>query len=450
MQRTPLFFTRLIASAAFALASFGTLAADTALDKVVVMTSYPEEVVSRFEAGFEKTHPGTRVEILWRHSGDARSYLRDQKQQNVDVYWSPAQRNFLTLAREGAFRKLDIDMTGLPARVGGFPISDPAGFYAATEIAGYGFAFNPQRLKEKGLPQPRQWTELSDQKWKDEIVFPIPGKVGFAPLLIDIILQGYGWDKGWEILQGIGSNAQLLGQGGQHISDEVSSGRASVGVSIDFFIKAAIANGAPIQFAYPGITGYSPAHVAIMKNAPHLKNARAFAAYVLSAEGQKILFHPDIRKLPVRPAVYANKPAGYFDPFKAASAMPFVFNTERALERQGLNNTLFDILITNEQTALRRVLDKIHQAENLANADSDSRLKARTYQARVLASTVPLSEVQAETIAGRFVSSFDATSDTQAHVNAALVSEWVARIRQNRAQAERIAQEVIDAAAAKK
>ena len=36
--------------------------------------------------------------------------------------------------------------------------------------------------------------------------------------------------------------------------------------------------------------------------------------YLLSETGQKLLFHPDVRKLPVRAAVYADKPEGYFDP----------------------------------------------------------------------------------------------------------------------------------------
>jgi phosphoglycerate transport regulatory protein PgtC len=440
MLRTPLSIRKLFAAAIFGFASVIALAADKPVSKVVVMTSYPEEVVSRFEAAFEKAHPGTRVEILWRRSGDALSYLRKPNQGNVDVYWTPAQRNFQILAQEGAFRRPELDMTGLPAKVGGFPISDPAGFYLASEIAAYGLAINPQRLQDKKLAAPKQWTDLTGPEWKDEIVFPVPGKVGFAPILIDIILQGYGWDKGWALLQAIGSNAHLLGQGGANISDDVRNGKASVGVSIDFFIKSAIANGAPLQFVYPGITGYSPAHVGIMKGAANLTAARAFTAFVLSDEGQKILFHHDIRKLPVRPAVYANKPAGYYDPFEAAKAMPFVFDTKRALARQGLNNTLYDVLISNEHARLRQANDKVIQAEHAANTAA---LKARAAEARSLLDTVPVSEAEANMLAPQFVFAFDETTD--AHRNDAITTQWTTRIRQNRERAEQLAQEVLNA-----
>ncbi|MNR90716.1 Phosphoglycerate transport regulatory protein PgtC precursor [compost metagenome] len=440
MLRTSLVLRKLFAAAIFGFTSVLALAADKPAGKVVVMTSYPEEVVARFEAAFEKAHPGTRVEILWRRSGDALSYLRKPNQGDVDVYWTPAQRNFQTLAKEGAFRQPELDMTGLPAKVGGFPISDPAGYYLATEIAGYGFALNPQRLQDKKLAPPKQWTDLTGAAWKDEIVFPVPGKVGFAPLLIDIILQGYGWDKGWALLQAIGSNAQLLGEGGPNISDEVRSGRVSVGVSIDFFIKSAIANGAPIQFTYPGITGYSPAHVGIMKGAPNLAAARAFVRFVLSDEGQKILFHQDIRKLPVRPAVYASKPDGYYDPFVAAQAMPFVFDTERALARQGLNNTLFDVLISNEHARLRQANDKVMQAEAAAHTPV---LKAKAAQARSLLDSMPLTEAEANALAPQFVFAFDETSD--ARRNDAITTLWTTRIRDNRTRAEQLAQEVLNA-----
>lgn len=46
---------------------------------MVVVSSYPDEVVSRFEAAFEKAHPQNRLRIVW-HGGEAEAardrYLR--------------------------------------------------------------------------------------------------------------------------------------------------------------------------------------------------------------------------------------------------------------------------------------------------------------------------------------------------------------------------------------
>jgi len=412
--------------------------AETTTQKVVVMTSYPEEVVSRFEAGFEKAHPGTRVEIIWRRSGDAATYLKEQPGR-IDVYWTPAQRGFAMLAKQGAFAPLTISMKGLPNKVGGFPISDPGLHYVATEIAGFGFALNTQRLKEKGLPQPRQWTDLVNARWQDELIFPVPSKVGFAPPIVEIITQGYGWIKGWTLLQQIGANALPLEEGGPNISDEVAKGRVSLGVSIDFFVKSAIANGAPVSFVYPGIIGYSPAHVAILKDAPHPEAAKAFTQYVLSDEGQKILFHPDIRKLPVRPTVYKNKPDGYYDPFTAAAAMPFQFDTKGALHRQGLNNALFDIMVTERHPRLRELLHALNEAERAAG--KNARLKKELQRARKLATQLPITQQETDQLASRFVSNFE--EEQHPDFNATMLNAWREKVRINRQQAEQIAERII-------
>ena len=177
-----------------------------------------------------------------------------------------------------------------------------------------------------------------------------------------------------------------------------------------------------------------------MKGAPNPEAARAFATFVLSDEGQKILFHHDIRKLPVRPAVYADKPVGYYDPFEAAKAMPFVFDTERALARQGFNNTLFDVLISNEHARLRDANDKVIQAERAANTPA---LKAKAAQARALLDTIPVSEAEADALAPKFVFAFDETTDVNR--NDAITAQWTTLIRHNRAQAEQLAQEVLNA-----
>jgi len=58
-------------------------------EKVVVLTSYPQEVVTQFEAAFEQAIR-IQLEILWRQSRDAMSYLH-QPHSAVDVYWTPAQ-----------------------------------------------------------------------------------------------------------------------------------------------------------------------------------------------------------------------------------------------------------------------------------------------------------------------------------------------------------------------
>lgn len=340
----------------------------TATEKVVVVTSYPQEVITQFESAFEQAYPQYRLEIQWRQSHDAMTFLH-QPHAPVDVYWTPAQRNFAVLAREGAFRKLDVDLDGLPQRIGGFQIAGPDGYYTAVETAGYGMAYHPAELQRLGLPVPADWKALTSAAYDGHVVLPIPSKVGYAPMLVDTLLQGYGWEQGWQILEQISANAKLADAGATFISDDVGSGRVAVGLTMDFFAVSAIANGRPLSFIYPEKVGYSPAHVAIFRESTHLDGARAFAGFLLSETGQKLLLHPDIRKLPIRPAVYANKPIGYFDPFAAAQRATYQYDIATGIARQELLGAMFDALVTRQHEALKSMWATLRRAQQKAPGD---------------------------------------------------------------------------------
>ena len=162
----------------FALAPFLAQAAD---ERVVVLTSYPEELTVRFQAAFERLHPGKRVEVLWRQPADALAYLRRGGTREVDVYWTPSPGNFAALRDEGRLAKIDIDRSALPADIAGYPISDPQGHFAAFELAGYGIAYNVDAVRKLGLAAPRDWPDLADPAYARQVQLPIPGRVGLAP-----------------------------------------------------------------------------------------------------------------------------------------------------------------------------------------------------------------------------------------------------------------------------
>src|SRR5690606_14303920 len=105
---------------------------------------------------------------------------------------------------------------------------------------------------------PQNWADIAAPGFEGLVALPVPSKVGFAPSLVDTLLQGYGWTQCWSLLTQIGANAQLVDSGSTFITDEVASGRSAVGVTMDFFAASAIAKGLEIEFTYPELVGYSP------------------------------------------------------------------------------------------------------------------------------------------------------------------------------------------------
>jgi ABC-type Fe3+ transport system substrate-binding protein len=362
-------------------------------DKVVVLTSYPQETLSLFETAFEKANPGTRLEIVWRMPRDAMPYLLESGSHGVDVYWSASARNYSELASRDMLAALPAD-PALPQDIGGFPITEPKLLYRASEIAGYGFTCNRKTLAERSQSCPKTWAALADPALTGRVLLPVPSKVGFAPLMYEILLQRLGWEKGWALIGEFGANATLFVPGGAFITDRVAKGEEDVGVTIDFFAQAAAAGGAPLDFVYPDIVGFSPAHVAVLSSAPHPEAARKYVAFLLSDEGQRILASPDIRKLPVRPSTYATLDAGYFNPFNEAKKHRVDYDLPAAQRRQALSSALFDVLVTDRQAALRDLWQSIHRAERAAG--NDARAQAIVKNAREAATWLPVSAAQSQ------------------------------------------------------
>ncbi|MHC6225092.1 ABC transporter substrate-binding protein [Pseudomonas sp. X10] len=337
--------------------------AQAAPQPVVVLTSYPEEMMTRFEDAFSREHPQYRLQILWRQGFDALPYLLQTDQGGVDVYWAPSPGNFTRLAKAGGWQPLGVDLEGLPARIGGTALRDRHARYQATELAGYGFATHPPSLLALGLAAPKDWPDLLDARLRGRIALPDPARVGFAPVMLDIVLNAYGWEQGWALWSEIAGQSRLVSRGGTLVSDEVASGRSAVGVSIDFFVASAIANGEHVGFVYPAHGGLNPAHIAITTQAKHVEGARAFVEFVLSAQGQKLLADPDIRKLPVRPSVYVDLPRSYHDPFAAAREGAYAYGDNVSRERLALVTSLFTQWLGQPHQRLTQLWARGHAGE---------------------------------------------------------------------------------------
>jgi len=366
---------------------------------LVVMTSYPQEIVSKYTDAFQRAYPDTRIDIVWHSGDDARDYLTGAGKGLVDVYWAPSLRTFLQLKGQGVFRRLDIDRTGLPGRIGREAISDPEGFYEATEIAGYGFAVNSAKLREAGLPEPREWSDLADPAYAGQIVMPVPSRIGFAPTITEIILQAHGWKEGWALLARIAANSALQAGRGDGILAAVESGQKPIAITIDFFASQTIARGAKLRFVYPSANAFEPATVAIPNSAPNPEAGLDFVRFVLSAPGQRLLIDPDLRRLAVRPAVYApsvdnGPPPGYFNPWTMPGVERLAFDNALFAKRRDIDNALFDAMIYQPREHLAPIWAKLRRADSksLVFAEIES-----------LLTTVPEGESEALELAPAFV-----------------------------------------------
>ena len=366
-------------------------------DKLVIVTSYPPDTTVTVKKAFEAKHPGIKVEMLKKKTTAGIKYLQETAGNNIsDMFWASAPDAFEVLKGDDLLQKYQVKVTGIPEKVGAFPINDPDGYYKGFAASGYGIMWNTRYLKAKKLPVPATWADLAKPVYHGHVGMSAPSRSGTTHLTVETLLQGEGWEKGWAKWKQIAGNFKTVTERSFGVPDGVNSGQFGLGVVIDFFGLSSKASGFPVEFLYPPVTTLVPANIAIVKNAPHPKAAAAFIEFLLSPAGQEVLLDPKIRRLPVNPATYAKAPANFPNPFKDKSIGAAVkFDLKLSKNRYNVVNSLFDVMITYRLADLRAATKAIQTAEAKLGGKSNAAAEKLINEARALVNKVPISAAKA-------------------------------------------------------
>jgi phosphoglycerate transport regulatory protein PgtC len=369
--------------------------------ELVIVTSFPKELFENYKKAFEAKHPGIQLIISNKQTNAGVTYLRETKAKpEADIFWVSAPDAFQTLKNDGLLEKYAPPkeiMAKIPAKIGNFPVHDADGTYFGFAVSGYGLMWNKNYLQGHKLAAPKEWTDLANPRYHGHLVISAPSRSGTTHLTIEVILQAYGWEKGWNLLLNAGGNMGAITERSFGVPEAVISGQYGIGVVIDFFGLSGIASGQPVDFIYPSLTSIVPASVAIVKGAPNMENAKTFVNYLLSEPGQTLLFTPDIARLPVVPDLYAKGPANYPNPFKTKMG-GVDFNDRLSSGRRDIVNSLYDHIITFRHNELKTAWASIYKAEEAAaksKGPNVAQAQSLIAEAKKLASQVPIEEKKA-------------------------------------------------------
>lgn len=383
-------FALLCAASAFASAVQGN--ADQRR-MVKVVTSFPSSFYKPFQKAFESANPTWRLEIRNMKTTAAVALLKDRPSEPIDVFWASAPDAFEVLKAADRFIPIASRATGAPARIGKYPINDPAGTYLGFALGGYGLLWNESYLSKRGLKRPNDWQDLTHPEYFHHLGICSPSRSGTTHLMVEMVLQREGWEKGWATWNEIAGNLATVTARSFGVIDGVEKGRFGIGITIDFLGQSARLADADVNFAYPPGNVFLPANVAILRGAANLAGAQAFVDFILSRAGQQLLLRPDIHRLPVRADLYAGAQPDYPNPYQAASAAhdPFLFNPRLSGARYELVNLLFDELITFHRRELNQLWSTIHAAEAMLRRRENLQAARLLAAARASAVAVPVS-----------------------------------------------------------
>jgi iron(III) transport system substrate-binding protein len=276
-----------------------------ASDQLVIISPHPEGIESEFNRTFRAWYQRTTgkvVEVEWIDRGGTSSdfrFIESEFQRvpngiGVDIFFGGGTDNYLKLADKGLLESYKLPeslLKRIPKALYGIPVYDPEYRWYGAALSSFGIMYNEEFRQLVGLPQVTAWKDLTHPDLLRWVGAADPRESGSAHMMYEIILQGYEWEKGFELITQLGANVRGFSAGANAIPRDVAAGQVIYGMAIDFYAYGKIAEvgEAKIKYLVPSDAAVvSPDSIGILKGAPNLPVAQKFLEFVLSDEAQKL------------------------------------------------------------------------------------------------------------------------------------------------------------------
>jgi ABC-type Fe3+ transport system substrate-binding protein len=359
----------------------------TGARKLAVVSPHSETIETEFEQAFAEWAKETRdtdVTIEWLDYGgttQAVKFVEDEFERKpegigIDVFFGGGADPFMHFAKLGLLHSCNIPpevLAAIPQTHAGIQIYDDRQLWFGACMSGFGILYNKVVLRELGLPEPATWHDLAEPGYFRRVSSADPRQSGSIHMAYEIILQAYGWEKGWGEILRIGANCRAFTAAASEVPGEVTRGEAACGMAIDYYALRAIAETGEenLGFVLPdNLTVVNPDGIGVLKGAPEMELAELFVEFVLSERGQKLWMlragspggprQKSLYRLPIIPGLiqrYADDAVVSLDPFKFKGSIDF--DLEKKERRWGALNDLYGARVIDVHGELMAAWDAL-------------------------------------------------------------------------------------------
>ena len=227
--------------------------------------AFPEMKVNWFQGGTEKVVTKITGEIKAKKIGadvlmvaDPSYYLKLDDQKLLLPYKSKEEKNLIN-------------------------DKDAEGAWYAVRVCNMIIAYNGDKLKAEDAP--KNWTDLTDPKWKGKIAMPNPMLSGTAYVAVGALADKYGW----EFFDKLKANGMRVEEGNSAIQNKLLTGEYAAAMILEEnILKLANTKKEPLKVIYPkdGVVQV-PSPIAIFNTTKNPEGAKALVDWWLSKEGQQ-------------------------------------------------------------------------------------------------------------------------------------------------------------------
>ncbi|HEV2674652.1 MAG TPA: extracellular solute-binding protein [Aliidongia sp.] len=244
-----------------------------------------QQICDQIGQAFQAKYPGIQFSVIKTTSQVAfQRLLQDLKagQVQADVFTTTDIGHMLFLKSKDQLVQYEPDNEAGMAKA--VQNVDPDGYYHTGWVGLSAIVYNTNKVKPADVP--KDWPDLTDAKWQNQITFGSPNYSGMVGVWTVAMAERYGWDYFTKL-------NTLNPQIGRSIDDSVTvlnSGERIVGMGNPATAIRSAAKGNPLAVVYPSsgtLMVISPS--AIIKGTTHPNAAKLFMEFATGPEYSKIL-----------------------------------------------------------------------------------------------------------------------------------------------------------------
>jgi iron(III) transport system substrate-binding protein len=234
---------------------------------------------------FEQLYPGLKVNVLRTTAQVAYQRVTQEIKASAiqcDVFSSTDLGHSVALKASGVFEKYVPENSSKVLDV--YKNYDPDGYYFVTSAGMIGIGYNTSKVKEADAP--KDWTDLLDPKWNNNIALGHPGFSGYVGTWALTLRNQYGWD----FFEKLAKNNPRVGRSINDTVTMLNAGESAIAGSgpVGTLLES-VQKGNPLAMIYPtGGTVLIIAPSSVMKGSKHPNAARLFMEFLLSESASRI------------------------------------------------------------------------------------------------------------------------------------------------------------------
>jgi len=257
--------------------TLGAVVASPAANALTVYTAGPAGLAKQLADDFKKS-TGITVDVFQADTGKVMARLEAEAgNPRADIVISASWDSALDLDKRGwLLPYVSPNAATVPAAYKG-----PS--YVAQGLSALAIVWNTQ----SGTPRPKDWNDLTQPAFKDQVNMPDPAQSGTALELLSG-LQAAQNDTAWKLFSALKANGMAIaGPNAQAMNPVLQGAKAAVFGAVDYVALGSQASGEAIEVIFPSSgTVIAARPMMILKSSQAAADAKRFIDFVLSNEGQ--------------------------------------------------------------------------------------------------------------------------------------------------------------------